>query len=171
MVTESCRQSSNRINRFAKLNWSLLYSIIFFSWFHSLISCSSMTNKKNPLAIMKTLVSVKKKILYYHPVKAEITHPENPSQHATQPLTPLQVASEFGKTQQWGKLNKTLTCPTQQGMFWTKSNLTFVVAGQEEVQAGQVNLRGIVPRSGDNVLQTYVAPCSPTYADTSCIIL
>ena len=41
-------------------------------------------------------------------------------------MAPLQVASEFGKKQLWGKLNKTLTCPARQVMFWPKSNLTFV---------------------------------------------
>ena len=83
------------------------------------------------------------------------------SQRATQPLAPLQVASEFGKKRQWGKLNKTLACPAQQVMFWAKSNLTFVkylVVGQVEVKAGQVNFRGSLPRSENNVLQPMLHP-------------
>ena len=48
----------------------------------------------------------------------------SPLQRATLPLALLQVNST--KYGQWGKLNKTLTCPARQVMFWAKLNLTFV---------------------------------------------
>ena len=51
---------------------------------------------------------------------------EGKNKRSTQPLAPLQVASEFGQKQQLGKLNKTLTCPARQVMFWPKSNVIFV---------------------------------------------
>ena len=41
-----------------------------------------------------------------------------------EPLAPLQTASEFNQKRQWDKLNKTLTCPAWQVMFWAKSNFT-----------------------------------------------
>ena len=69
------------------------------------------------------------------------------------PLALLQVASEFSKKRQWGKLNKSLTRPTRQVMFWAKSNLPLFdrVAGQVEMPAGQVNFRGSLPRSENKV--------------------
>ena len=61
--------------------------------------------------------------------------------------THFQVVSEFGKKQLSGKQNKTLTCPTQQVMFWAESSQCITPlfnrgAGQVEVPAGQVNFRG-----------------------------
>ena len=46
-------------------------------------------------------------------------------------------------------------------MFWAKSNITFIlneVAGQVEVQAGQVNFRGSLLRSENDVLQPMLHP-------------
>ena len=38
-------------------------------------------------------------------------------------------------------------------------HLYLTVAGQVEVLAGEVNFRGSLPRSENNVFSTYVAPC------------
>ena len=45
-------------------------------------------------------------------------------QHNQWPVASCKVI--LAKKRQWGKLNKTLTCPAWQVVFWAKSNLTFV---------------------------------------------
>ena len=60
------------------------------------------------------------------------------------------------KKRQWGKLDKILTCPARQVNCFGQSLISPLfngVAGQGEVQAGQVNFRGSLPRSEINVLQ------------------
>ena len=75
-------------------------------------------------------------------------------QHATQPLAPLQVASEFGKKQKWGKQNKTLTCPTQQVMFRAESS-QYISPLLNRMRG---KWKGSLPRSENNVLRPMLHP-------------
>ena len=56
--------------------------------------------------------------------------------------------------------NKTLTCPARQVIFGQSliSSLFNRVSGQVEVPAGQVNFRGSLLRSENNVLQPILHP-------------
>ena len=91
--------------------------------------------------------------------------PHDLDQRATQPLAPWQVASEFSKKRQWGKLKiRPWLAPPSKLCFGQTpiSSLYNGVVGQVEVPAGQVNFMPGKAYPAQKIMfcNLFVAPCT-----------